>query len=236
MSLREGYPQHGQPGPRYRLSLSRGDGVRTVSLGPASVWAIAGLVLLTFAWSAAVTLYVAFHDDLMGALLARQAEMRAAYEDRLVEARARLDEAASQRLLERNSFKSKVNEVISRQARLEQRGAIVAALAAETETRNLSRLARRKAPTPNPQDALSAIQALGPDSGRRGKRRRRGARLRPSSRPQRSAARRQASPDRRAGGNLERPAFGRAFHDGKPARRRGQSRPGGAPWARRSRA
>ena len=161
MSLREGYPP-GPPGPRYRLSLSRGDGVRMVSLGPASVWAIAGLVLLTFAWSAAVTLYVAFHDDLMGALLARQAEMRASYEDRLVEARARLDEAASQRLLERNSFKSKVNEVISRQARLEQRGAIVAALAAETETRNLSRLARREAATPNPKDALTAIQALGP--------------------------------------------------------------------------
>jgi hypothetical protein len=159
MSLREGYPPGG-PGPRYRLSLSRRDGVRMVSLGPASFWAIAGLVLLTFAWSAAVTLYVAFHDDLMGALLARQAEMRAGYEDRLVEARARLDEAASQRLLARNSFKSKVNEVISRQARLEQRGAIVAALAAETETRNLS--PRREAATPTPQDALTAIQALGP--------------------------------------------------------------------------
>jgi hypothetical protein len=122
-----------------------------VSLGPAGVWAIAGLVLLTFAWSAAVTLYIAFHDDLMGALLARQAEMKAAYEDRLVEARARLDEAASQRLLERNSFKRKVNEVISRQARLEQRGAIVAALAAETETRNLSRLQRREVAAPPPR-------------------------------------------------------------------------------------
>ncbi|MGC2784017.1 MAG: M23 family metallopeptidase, partial [Roseiarcus sp.] len=54
-----------------------------------------------------------------------------------------------------------VNEIMSRQARLEQRGAIVAALA-ETETRNPSLTARRQAQTPGPPDALGAIQALGP--------------------------------------------------------------------------
>ena len=158
MSLREGYPQ---PGSHYCLSFSRGGAVRTVRLPPAGVWAVAAIALLAFAWTAAVTLYVAFHDDVMGAIIAHQAEMKAAYEDRLAEARARLDEAASRQLLERNSFKSKVNEVISRQARLEQRGAIVVALA-ETEARNLSSLARRQAVTPNPPDALSAIEALGP--------------------------------------------------------------------------
>ena len=102
----------------------------------------------------------------MGAILARQAEMNAAYEDRLAEARARLDEAASRQLLERNSFNGKVNEVISRQARLEQRGAIVAALAG-TEARNARVAARRQAATPDPADALSAIQALGPSTAAR---------------------------------------------------------------------
>ena len=72
----------------------------------AGLWAIAALALLSFAWTASVTLYVAFHDDLIGAILARQVEMKAAYEDRLAEARARLDEAASRQLLERNSFKA----------------------------------------------------------------------------------------------------------------------------------
>lgn len=158
MSLREGYPQ---PGSHYCLSFCRGGPVRTFRLPPAGVWAVAAIALLAFAWTAAVTLYVAFHDDVIGAIIAHQAEMKAAYEDRLAEARARLDEAASRQLLERNSFKSKVNEVISRQARLEQRGAIVVALA-ETEARNLSSLARRQAVTPNPPDALSAIEALGP--------------------------------------------------------------------------
>ena len=158
MSLREGYPQ---PGLHYCLSFSRGEALRTVRLPPAGVWALAALAMLLFAWTAAVTLYVAFHDDVIGAILARQAEMKAAYEDRLAEARARLDEAASRQLLERNSFKGAVNEIMSRQARLEQRGAIVAALA-ETETRNPSSTARRQAQTPSPPDALSAIQALGP--------------------------------------------------------------------------
>jgi murein DD-endopeptidase MepM/ murein hydrolase activator NlpD len=158
MSLREGYPR---PGSHYCLSLSRGEAVRAIRLPPVGLWAIAALALIAFAWSGAVTLYVAFHDEVMAAVLARQAEMKAAYEDRLAEARAELDEAAGRRLLERNSFRSKVDEVISRQARLEQRGAIVAALA-ETETRNSSLLARRETATANPPDALGAIQALAP--------------------------------------------------------------------------
>jgi murein DD-endopeptidase MepM/ murein hydrolase activator NlpD len=161
MSLRQGYPQSGA---HYCLSLSRGEAVRAVRLPPAGVWAVAALALLSFAWTASVTLYVALHDDVIGAILARQTEMKAAYEDRLAEARARLDEAASRRLLDRNAFKGKVTEVLSRQARLEQRNAIVAALA-ETEARDLSRSARREAATPNPPDALSAIKALGPPTG-----------------------------------------------------------------------
>ena len=161
MSLRADFPEAGPPGSHYRLSLSRGDAIRTVRLGRVGIGAIAALTLLSFAWTASVTLYVAFHDDLMGAILARQAEMKADYEDRLAEARARLDEAASRLLLERNSFTGRVTEVLSRQARLEQHGAIVAALA-ETEARNQPLAARRQAATPNPPDAVSAIRALGP--------------------------------------------------------------------------
>jgi murein DD-endopeptidase MepM/ murein hydrolase activator NlpD len=155
MSLREGHPR---PRPHYRLSFARGDAVRTVRLSPAGLWAIAAVAMLSLAWTAAVTLYVVFHDDVMGAVLAHEADMKAAYEDRLAEARGQLDEAASRRLLERNAFKSQVNEVISRQARLEQRGAIVVALAAQTEAGK----PRREASTPAPPDALSAIQALAP--------------------------------------------------------------------------
>ena len=127
--------------------------------------------------------------------------MRAAYEDRLPQARAQLDAAASRQMLERNSFKREVSEVTSRQARLEQRGAIVAALAAETEARNPSPAARRRTATASPSDALSAIQALGPPTAAPGASAdERSARLRPASRFRAFAPGRQASSDRRIGG------------------------------------
>jgi murein DD-endopeptidase MepM/ murein hydrolase activator NlpD len=166
MSLRMGYAEARPPGSHYCLSLSRGDVIRSVRLGRAGVRALATLALIAFTWTASVTIYVAFHDDLMGAILARQAEIKAAYEDRLAEARARLDEAASRQLLERNSFSGKVKEVMSRQARLEQRGAIVAALAG-SEARNQHVAARRQVATPDSADALSAIEALGPSTAPR---------------------------------------------------------------------
>ena len=154
----------GLPSSRARTIAFRSPGARRFErcgCRRAGVWAIAALALLLFAWTGSVTLYLAFHDDVIGAILARQAEMKAGYEDRLADARARLDEAASRQLLERNSFKGAVNAIMSRQSRLEQRGAIVAALA-ETEARNPSSTARRQATTPSPADALGAIQALAP--------------------------------------------------------------------------
>jgi murein DD-endopeptidase MepM/ murein hydrolase activator NlpD len=163
MSLRADTPEARPPGSLYCLSISRGDAIRSARLGRAGIGTIAALTLLSFAWTATITLYVAFHDDLMGGILARQVEMKAAYEDRLAEARARLDEAASRQMLERKSFQGKLNEVMSRQARLEQRGVVVAALA-ETEARNQRLAARRQAVAPNPPDALGAIQALGPST------------------------------------------------------------------------
>ena len=164
MSLREGYPG---PGLDCRLSFSRSGAPRTVRLRPAGVWAIAALAAVAFAWAASVTLYIGFHDKVVRAILAHEAEMKADYQDRLAEARARLDEAVGRRLLERVSFKRQADEILSRQARLEQRDALVAALAAETEGRSPSMAARRGAATPAPADALSAIEAFGPPTAAR---------------------------------------------------------------------
>jgi murein DD-endopeptidase MepM/ murein hydrolase activator NlpD len=167
MSLREGAPEAGLPTSHYFLSLSRGDAIRTIMVRRENLWAIAAITALLFAWTAVVTAYLAFHDDLMRTLVARQSEvaseMAKAYENRLAEARTRLGEAASLRALDRNKFEAKLADLISRQARLEKRGAIVAALAAETEGRNPPPLKpRRSAAFPSAADALGAIQSLGP--------------------------------------------------------------------------
>ena len=156
MSLREGYSEPGLPTTHYFLSLSRGDAIRTIVLRPVGLWMVAGLVAFLIVWAAAVSAYLAFHDDLLSVMVARQAEMRSAYERRLAEAGARIDEAASGRELDLKSFAGKLNELMSRQGRLEKRGAIVAALAAETDSRVKSARAG------SPADALGAIQALAP--------------------------------------------------------------------------
>ncbi|MGA8447936.1 MAG: peptidoglycan DD-metalloendopeptidase family protein [Roseiarcus sp.] len=161
MSLGEGCREPGLPTTHYFLSLSRGDAIRTVMLRPAGLWAIAALTALLIVWASAVSAYIAFHDDLLSAVVTRQAAMESAYESRLAEARARLDEVAGQRALDLKSFARKLSELASRQARLEKRGALVAALAAESEGRNPS--AREGQPAQaSPADALGAIRALGP--------------------------------------------------------------------------
>jgi hypothetical protein len=167
MSLGEGCRESGLPTTHYFLSLSRGDAIRTVMVRRANLWAIAAIAALLFAWTAVVTAYLAFHDDRMRTVVARQSEvaseMAKAYENGLAEARTRLDEAASLRALDRNAFEAKLADLVSRQARLEKRGAIVAALAAETEGRNPPPLKpRRSAAFPFAADALGAIQSLGP--------------------------------------------------------------------------
>ena len=169
MTLREARPETKPPGLYYSHSFSWSDAVSALRHGRPGVWAIAAFALLSFAWGTSITLYVAFHDDVIGAILERQVAMKAAYEDRLAEARARLDEAASQQLLERNSFKSKINEVMSRQARLEQRGAFVAALA-KTEARDLLPRSQGAA---SPQPSRRGQRNPGsrfPDGGRRKRR------------------------------------------------------------------
>ena len=161
MSLRDRDPRPGLPTSHYFFSLSRGDSIRTFVLRPAAVWALAALAPLSLAWSAAATAYLAFHDDLMGAIVVRQVEMQTAYEDQLAEARAQLDVVTSRQLLDQNSFEGKMHELLSRQARLEQRGSIVAALASEASGPKPLPFAARSAGSANlAPDALGAIQSL----------------------------------------------------------------------------
>ena len=131
MSMRDVRPRPQLPRSHYFISVARGDGMRTVALRPVLVWTAIALFPLALIWAGAATAYVAFHDQMIGAYLAHTAEMQNAYEDRLAEARAELDRVASRQLLDQTSFEGKMHDLLTRQARLEQRGSIVAALATE---------------------------------------------------------------------------------------------------------
>ena len=120
-------PKSGRP--HYFVSRAQGEEIRTVALRPFALWSLAALALVSLLWGAAATVYFLFRDDMLAALAARQAEMQYAYEDRLAEARAEIDRVASRQLLDQNSFEGKLHELLSRQAELEQRGSLLAALA-----------------------------------------------------------------------------------------------------------
>ena len=97
-----------------------------------------------------------------GAVVARQAQMVTAYEDRLAEARARLDEVASRQLLDKTPSRAKCTNSC--------RGRPGSSGAARSSPRSPPRLRRAIPPLPpaqaaavaSPSSALGAIQALSP--------------------------------------------------------------------------
>ena len=142
MSHRSGqYPEdpqhhprrHGRPSPRraavqaIAAALAAQSGYtiihagKQVRFGPVAFWIVVGTVTLLGMWSAATATYFAFRDDVLTRLIARQAEMQYAYEDRIAELRARVDRATSRQLLDQEQFDQKLEQIMRRQTALESR-------------------------------------------------------------------------------------------------------------------
>ena len=134
-----------RPAARFFLSVSRGGEIRTAALPSALVWALAALAPL----SIAVILFGAADLLSQGRLTGAPgaAAIESSWRDRLDEARRQADEAASRQLIAENALQGRLRDLAARQDRLERRGAIVAALAAEV--------------APSPAAALGAIEAPG---------------------------------------------------------------------------
>ncbi|HEX7790907.1 MAG TPA: M23 family metallopeptidase [Afipia sp.] len=101
---------------------------KQVRFGPVVFWIVAGSVVLMGAWSAATATYFAFRDDVLTRLIARQADMQYAYEDRIAELRARVDRTTSRQLLDQEQYDQKLNQIMRRQAVLESRAATLSAM------------------------------------------------------------------------------------------------------------
>lgn len=101
---------------------------RQVRFGPVVFWIVAGSIILMGAWSAATATYFAFRDDVLTRLIARQAEMQYAYEDRIAELRARVDRTTSRQLLDQEQYDQKLSQIMRRQALLEARAAALGTL------------------------------------------------------------------------------------------------------------
>lgn len=133
---------------------------KQLRIGPAIFWVVVGTVTALGAWSAATATYFTFRDDVLTRLLARQAEMQYSYEDRIAELRARIDRTTSRQLLDQEQFEQKLDQIIQRQAALDQRTAALGSLPDSSVTgsvkpaaRSLSeRLFGKSKPAPLPEN------------------------------------------------------------------------------------
>src|SRR5246127_4498229 len=94
---------------------------KQVRFGPVAFWIVVGTIMLLGMWSAATATYFAFRDDVLTRLIARQAEMQYAYEDRIAELRAKVDRTTSRQLLDQEQFDQKLDQIMRRQSTLESR-------------------------------------------------------------------------------------------------------------------
>jgi murein DD-endopeptidase MepM/ murein hydrolase activator NlpD len=101
---------------------------RQVRFGPVVFWIVVGTVTALGLWSAATATYFAFRDDVLTRLIARQAEMQYAYEDRIAELRAKVDRTTSRQLLDQEQFDQKLEQIMRRQAALESRASALGTL------------------------------------------------------------------------------------------------------------
>jgi murein DD-endopeptidase MepM/ murein hydrolase activator NlpD len=126
-SQRRGTASHAaaaQPETGYTLAHAG----KQVRIGPVVFWIVVGAVVLLGMWSAATATYFAFRDDVLTRLIARQAEMQYAYEDRIAELRARVDRATSRQLLDQEQFDQKLEQIMRRQTTLESRATALGAI------------------------------------------------------------------------------------------------------------
>ena len=91
-------------------------------------WIVVGTVTVLGMWSAATATYFAFRDDVLTRLIARQAEMQYAYEDRIAELRAKVDRTTSRQLLDQEQFDQKLDQIMRRQTTLESRATALGAI------------------------------------------------------------------------------------------------------------
>src|SRR5262245_46061481 len=94
---------------------------RRMRLRPVAFWLVVGTLVIMAAWSITTGTYFAFREDVLTGLVARQAEMQLAYEDRIAELRAQIDRFSSRQLLDQEQYEKKLEQILRRQAALESR-------------------------------------------------------------------------------------------------------------------
>jgi murein DD-endopeptidase MepM/ murein hydrolase activator NlpD len=123
---------------------------KQVRFGPVAFWIVIGTVTVLGMWSAATATYFAFRDDVLTRLIARQAEMQYAYEDRIAELRAKVDRTTSRQLLDQEQFDQKLDQIMRRQTTLESRATALGTIPDGSVTGSIRPPSRGAAATDTP--------------------------------------------------------------------------------------
>src|SRR5256885_5456174 len=123
-----------------------GHGGRQVRVRPVAFWIIVGTLVVMAGWSAVTATFFAFRDDVLTRLLARQAQMQYAYEDRIGDLRGQVDRLASRQLLAQEQVASKLEQIARRQAVLESRSSALSSLPEPGTTGSIKTAPRAAAP------------------------------------------------------------------------------------------
>lgn len=135
--------------PHRKTDYTLGHSGRQVRIGPVTFWVAVGTLVIMAGWSLATGTYFAFHDDVLTRLIARQKEQQFAYEDRIAELRAQVDRITSRQLLNQEQFEQKLEQIMRRQATLENRATNLSNVPDPTPTGSIGR--HRPAPLAEPQ-------------------------------------------------------------------------------------
>src|SRR5437899_12654540 len=115
---------------------------KQVRFGPVVFWIVVGTVVVLGMWSAATATYFAFRADVLTRLIARQAEVQYAYEERIAELRAKVDRTTSRQLLDQEQFDQKLDQIMKRQTELESRATALGAIPDASVTGSIKPTAR----------------------------------------------------------------------------------------------
>ena len=123
----------------------------------------AGLAVgLLTAWASGATWYLVCRDEIAARLVAKQAEMQYAYEDKIGALRTHLDRVASQKLLEQDGVEGRVADLIARQVQLETRQALLTTLSERAGAPATTGSLREPAPPPLPSPLPDEVSAYAP--------------------------------------------------------------------------
>jgi murein DD-endopeptidase MepM/ murein hydrolase activator NlpD len=140
---------------------------RQLRVGPILFWVAVGSLVIMAVWTIITATYFAFRDDVLTGLIARQAEMQYAYEDRIADLRATIDRMSSRQLLNQEQYEQKLEEIMQRQSALEHRTNAIQAMPDGIVTGSIKSTREQTRSVPNrPRPINDRSSGLIPDRGR----------------------------------------------------------------------